>query len=342
MKIKSITQLAAASVFLAMSLSLASAQSSSVKIDILVGKIVALNQADRIDEALPIFEELDRAGFEPTESSSYYRIRALDKAARVDETLSRGHQFLERYGRASRYYGQVIAIVSQRTLDKEQATARQRARDLELAAQQRAREQEEKAAAERRALEEREAADRRAREERAAVERRAREERAAVERRAEEERVAAASRAFEEEWQSRIRTLNSRFTVQGDTVLDKTTNLIWSKSAATPGLWPTVKAWCSRKGDGWDLPTLGELRTLVRPWQEYRRLKEYTPFGQDGFLQSGVVWSNESASLFRSNWFFQRLDDGNAYESYARTGLPAQFPGYCIRRGTVKLNQVSF
>lgn len=97
------------------------AQSSSVQTDILVNKITTLIQAGRSAEALPYFDQLESTGTKLPESFYYFQIEALDKAGRKDDTLRRGEQFLNQYGRGSKYYNQVLDIVSRRSIERDQA-----------------------------------------------------------------------------------------------------------------------------------------------------------------------------------------------------------------------------
>lgn len=44
---------------------------------------------------------------------------------------------------------------------------------------------------------------------------------------------------------------------------DPSTHLIWSEKTASPSSWTSAKNHCEGKGEGWQLPTIDDLRTLV-------------------------------------------------------------------------------
>src|SRR3972149_6185120 len=46
-------------------------------------------------------------------------------------------------------------------------------------------------------------------------------------------------------------------------ITDKRTNLEWSKTAPMPVSWERAKVWCEGLGEGWRVPTVQELQSLV-------------------------------------------------------------------------------
>ena len=92
------------------------AQDKTVQADILTGKITTLIKAGKQADALPYFEQLEALDVPHPESFYFFYVDALDKAEKVKATVERGNQFLEKYGRNSKYYADVIAIVSRRSI----------------------------------------------------------------------------------------------------------------------------------------------------------------------------------------------------------------------------------
>lgn len=95
------------------------AQESSIKTDILMERITSLIDANKHAQALRYFAELEATGTSLPQSFYYFYIDALDKAGVIDETVQRGEAFLNQYGKKSKYYSQVVSIVSRRLIDLE-------------------------------------------------------------------------------------------------------------------------------------------------------------------------------------------------------------------------------
>lgn len=96
-----------------------------VQVDILMGKITSLLQANKEADALPYFAELETMGTQLPESFYFYYIEALQKSGSKEKTLSRAEDYLNRYGKAGKYYGKVIPIVSSLSIEVEKGRFRE-------------------------------------------------------------------------------------------------------------------------------------------------------------------------------------------------------------------------
>lgn len=83
-----------------------------VKQDLLMTRILAAIKADKHVDALPDFARLEKMGRKQPESFYYYYVVALDKAGRTVPAKERGTAFLKTYGKASKYYNDVLAIMA--------------------------------------------------------------------------------------------------------------------------------------------------------------------------------------------------------------------------------------
>ena len=86
--------------------------SADVKQDLLMAKILASIKADRHLDALADFARLERLGRKQPESFYFYYVVTLDKAGLPIPAKERAAVFLKTYGRASKYYNEVIAILA--------------------------------------------------------------------------------------------------------------------------------------------------------------------------------------------------------------------------------------
>ncbi len=80
--------------------------------DFLMTRVLNAIKADRHAEALPDFERLEKLGKQQPESFYYYYIVALDKAQRPTQAKERAVEFLKTYGKQSKYYNDVLAIMA--------------------------------------------------------------------------------------------------------------------------------------------------------------------------------------------------------------------------------------
>lgn len=80
--------------------------------DIFMTRVLDSIKANRYDEALPDFERLEKLGKPQPESFYYYYIVALDKAQRPTQAKERAVEFLKTYGKQSKYYNDVLAIMA--------------------------------------------------------------------------------------------------------------------------------------------------------------------------------------------------------------------------------------
>ena len=82
------------------------------KRDLLMARVVAAIKADKHRDAIPDFARLEKLGVALPESFYYYYIVALDKSDMGVDAKKRGMSFLQRFGKKSKYYGEVLAITA--------------------------------------------------------------------------------------------------------------------------------------------------------------------------------------------------------------------------------------
>jgi len=97
----------------------AQALDREVQIDILTNKITTLLKAGKNAEALPYFAELEGMQAALPESFDYFYIDTLDKSGKAEKALERSEGYLKKYGKKGKYYGQVIEIMSRRSMEAE-------------------------------------------------------------------------------------------------------------------------------------------------------------------------------------------------------------------------------
>jgi len=97
----------------------AQALDREVQIDILTSKITTLLKAGKNAEALQYFAELEGMQATLPESFDFFYIDTLDKSGKADKALERSEEYLKKYGKKGKYYGQVIEIVSRRSMEVE-------------------------------------------------------------------------------------------------------------------------------------------------------------------------------------------------------------------------------
>ena len=85
--------------------------SKEVKHDLLMTRILAAIKSDKHADALPDFARLEKLGEKQPESFYYYYVLALDKAGRRVPAKERATAFLNTYGKTSKYYNDVLAIM---------------------------------------------------------------------------------------------------------------------------------------------------------------------------------------------------------------------------------------
>jgi hypothetical protein len=87
--------------------------SDDMKQDLMMSKILDAIKADKYWDALPDFYRMEKTQKELPESFYYYFIVALNRSGERSVAQSRGRTFLEKYGKGSKYYQQVTAIMSE-------------------------------------------------------------------------------------------------------------------------------------------------------------------------------------------------------------------------------------
>ena len=102
-----------------------------------------------------------------------------------------------------------------------------------------------------------------------------------------------------------------RYEKKGDVVIDHQTGLIWQANCTGPMEWENAVIYSRNLGDGWRLPEVSELITIIN----YER---YFPASDFPGIGSERHWSSSSdANDFSHAWYVD-FDDG--YVSYsART-----------------------
>ena len=83
-----------------------------IKQDLLMTKILTAIKADQYAKALPIFAYMEKQGKPQPESFYYYYIVALDKTDRADAAKARAKTFLQTYGKKSKFYADVLAVLA--------------------------------------------------------------------------------------------------------------------------------------------------------------------------------------------------------------------------------------
>lgn len=134
------------------------------------------------------------------------------------------------------------------------------------------------------------------------------------------------------------------FAVEGDTVIDNKTGIIWQNAEFTGSkTWDEAKADCKNlvfEGyDDWRLPNVNELRTIM-PYDNNEILfEDLSPIG-NGNLDSGHSWSSTQVN---ANYAYYNLNDWDAgtnrdslivmYEEYPKTDNEDLMLNRCIRGG---------
>ena len=118
--------------------------------------------------------------------------------------------------------------------------------------------------------------------------------------------------------------MSERYEITGDVVHDTTTGLEWQHEHAGPMTWQAAMDYAAKIGDGWRLPTVFELVTLV----DYER---HTPASAFPAMPVVAFWSSSSYAGSASNAWYVNFyhghisNDGKTSTSYVR----------CVRRPVV-------
>ena len=118
--------------------------------------------------------------------------------------------------------------------------------------------------------------------------------------------------------------MTDRFTTDNSTVLDTKTGLEWEATPAGPMTWQQAMDYVAKLGDGWRLPTVIELVTLV----DYDRCDPASAFPA---MPVVAFWSSSSDAGSASNAWYVNFyhghvsNDGKTSTSYVR----------CVRRPVV-------
>ena len=99
----------------------AQALDRDTEIDILTTRLVSLLKAEKSNEALPLFEQLEKMNAKLPESFDYHYVETLDKVGKVVKAVVRGEAYLKKYGKRGKNYGQVVEIVARRRPEVELA-----------------------------------------------------------------------------------------------------------------------------------------------------------------------------------------------------------------------------
>ena len=114
---------------------------------------------------------------------------------------------------------------------------------------------------------------------------------------------------------------DDRYRITGDVVLDTTTGLEWQHEHAGPMTWVEAAKYAAKLGDGWRLPTVSELVTLV----DYER---HTPASAFPAMPVASFWSSSSYAGSASYAWFVDFYSGYVYRgAKARTSYVR-----CVRR----------
>ena len=131
---------------------------------------------------------------------------------------------------------------------------------------------------------------------------------------------AAAPEAQEEEQMT-----DDRYRITGDVVHDTTTGLEWQREHSGPMTWRMAMDYAAKLGDGWRLPTVIELVSLV----DYDRCDPASAF--PAMPSVAAFWSSSSDAGSASNAWYVNFyhgnvsNDGKTSTSYVR----------CVRRPVV-------
>jgi hypothetical protein len=105
-------------------------------------------------------------------------------------------------------------------------------------------------------------------------------------------------------------------------VLDKETQLVWERSPRLQGGWYFVRQRCqesfSDARNGWRLPSLPELHSLVAPNELGAKLPAGHPFVNVATDAGGYYWSSTSAAGSESFAYTVRFSDGGIFLSDKR------------------------
>jgi len=117
--------------------------------------------------------------------------------------------------------------------------------------------------------------------------------------------------------------MTERYEVNGETVLDTATGLEWqAKTSDHRMTWYEANEYVEGLGEGWRLPTVEELSTLV----DYDRIGPATTFpGHEG----SAFWSSSVVADFTSDAWYVLFDDGCV--NGVNKNIDARVR--CVRRG---------
>jgi len=137
-------------------------------------------------------------------------------------------------------------------------------------------------------------------------------------------------------WSKKITDASKRFetVLDGSGVLDKETGLVWEKSPnTTTRTWSNAIYYAYNKTvggrDGWRLPTVEELKSLVDRTQSNPALPSGHPFTN---VQSNIYWSSTTVNHSAANYaWVVHFNDGNVLNYY--THKDNNHYVWCVRGG---------
>jgi len=117
--------------------------------------------------------------------------------------------------------------------------------------------------------------------------------------------------------------MTDRYIRQDDVVFDTATGLEWQAEAAERMTWYEANEHAEGLGEGWELPTVEELATLV----DYSRVKPATAFPDH---ENGYFWSSSAFAAHPSYVWAVSFD----YGAVSSAGKNPASRVRCVRRGS--------
>uniref|UniRef100_A0A6M3J6T1 Lcl C-terminal domain-containing protein n=1 Tax=viral metagenome TaxID=1070528 RepID=A0A6M3J6T1_9ZZZZ len=104
----------------------------------------------------------------------------------------------------------------------------------------------------------------------------------------------------------------NRFELMGDSVFDHDTGLEWEADASGPMTWHKAMKYAEKLGEGWRLPTIEELVTLV----DYNRTDPASSFPE---MPTYFFWSSSSVAGSASDAWYVHFSRHGHVNNYVKT-----------------------